>query len=114
MINAATSARLERVAAALLLLWLLLTQMVNTGLIWPHYLALPAGGLMLGVFNRNIKNHIWLHTVQLVTLFVVILLVVQFKELGGTGGMIYALLALSVSFYWGLMQGNDPAVEEEE
>ena len=87
---------------------LVLTLLFLTETLWTqeflllHYLALPAAGWLMGQFNREIENHILLHSIQLITLFAMLLLAIYASELGGSVGLFYFLITFSPAFYYGL------------
>lgn len=89
--------------ALLVLALMFLTETVWSGeFLLLHYLALPAAGLLMGRFNSGIENHVLLHSIQLVTLFAILLLAIYASELGGTFGLLFFLLTFSPAFYYGL------------
>lgn len=88
--------------ALLILASLLLTEMLlEAEILLLHFLALPAAGLLMGHFNSEIESHILLHSIQLVTLFAILLLMIYASELGGTLGVIFFIATFSPAFYYG-------------
>lgn len=102
--------RTDRVKQLVLLALLLLSLLFVTEVVWErtflplHFIALPAAGLLMGYLNSEIKSHILLHSIHLITLFVILLLAIYASELGGTAGVLFFLCAFPPAFYVGLKQ----------
>ncbi len=69
-------------------------------------LGLPAIGWLLGQFNHEIENHILLHSIQLVTLFATLLLLIYASELAGTVGALFFFCTVPPTFYFGLKRSD--------
>ena len=95
---------LNVLALSVLLVLLLLEQLLNQSSLLLTFVAFPAAGWILGQINREIKNHILLHSVHLVSLFLTFLLAIYAAERGGSWGLLLFLLTFSPSFYWGMRQ----------
>ena len=95
--------RLNQLALLILMLQFLSELLLGHSLLL-SFLALPAAGVLMGRFNSEIESHILLHSIQLVTLFATLLLIIYASELGGTGGVIFFLLTFPPMFYYGFQQ----------
>ena len=99
LVNRVSAAALVIVITLVIYEWLLELHFAPLSLV-----ALPAAGILMGQFNSEIQHHVLLHSIQLVTLFVVLLLAIYASEVAGTVGVLFFLITYPLAFYYGFRQ----------